>query len=301
MILDSDTNVVYFSEHILERRYGMEIVKQIMDHNITVKFIPVTLDIWARDYMPVQIDEQKFIGYEYCPDYLYPDSSALITNQTRVCNELKIDIVPSGLIIDGGNVIKTSKGIIMVDKIFYENNHLSRIEIIDRLEAAFQSEIIFLPWDRTEYYGHADGIVREISTGTLLLTNYYRYSKKFAMQFEKILCKYFDTKMLDFNAEKQNSNNWCYINFLRVGNKIFLPQLTPMRPIRHDCATCAKFSCKTEFERSGKVVEEDAQAIAQFRNNIPDCDIIPVSCPWIIREGGALNCISWNIKEPILP
>lgn len=300
MILDSDTNVVYFSKLILEQRHGLDIVKQICDSNVSVKFVPMTRDIWARDYMPIQIDEQRFIGYEYCPNYLYPDNASLITNQARVCDELNIDAFPSGLIIDGGNAVKTSKGIIMVEKVFQENSRFSRIELINRLEELFQSEIIFLPWDRSEFYGHADGIVREIFDGTVLLTNYHRYSKKLAVEFEKILGKHFNVETLDFKVEKQHSHNWCYINFLRVGNKIFLPQLTPMRRLIDECAKDGLLTGTGEYVPSGNVVEEDAQAIEQFKKLLPDCEIIPISCPRIVREGGALNCISWNVKESIL-
>ena len=297
MILDSDTDTVYLSKLILEHRYGFDIVLQLEENGVNVEFIPATRDIWARDYMPVQIDEQKFIGYEYCPNYLYPNYASTITNQARVCDEMEIDTMPTGLIIDGGNVVKTSKGIIMVDKVFLENNHFSRIGLINRLESAFQSEIIFLPWDRSEYYGHADGIAREISDGKVLITNYHCFSKKYADQFEKILCRHFDVEILDFNVKKPHSANWCYINFLRVGNKIFLPQLTPMRRLTYDCAD---YGNKPEYIMSGKVIEEDAQAVEQFRKLFTDCEIIPISCPRIVSQGGALNCISWNIKNPAL-
>lgn len=295
MILDSDTNLVYFSKRILKYPNGIDIVKQLDEHGVFVDFIPSTRDVWARDYMPVQIADNKYIGYEYCPDYLYPNYTSLITNQSRVCDEMEIDTVPTGLIIDGGNIVKTSKGIIMIDKVFRENNHFSKIELINRLENTFCSEIIFLPWDRSEYYGHADGVVREISTGKVLMTNYYRFSKKYARQFENILSLHFDVEVLDYDVEKPHRNNWCYINFLRVGNKIFLPQLTPMRRLVGE--ECNIANRKTEYVPTGRIVEDDALAVEQFERLFSDCEIILVSCPKIVDKGGALNCISWNVKE----
>lgn len=295
MILDSDTNLVYFSKRILKYPNGIDIVKQLDEHGVFVDFIPSTRDVWARDYMPVQIADNKYIGYEYCPDYLYPNYTSLITNQSRVCDEMEIDTVPTGLIIDGGNIVKTSKGIIMIDKVFRENNHFSKIELINRLENTFCSEIIFLPWDRSEYYGHADGVVREISTGKVLMTNYYRFSKKYGRQFENILSLHFDVEVLDYDVEKPHRNNWCYINFLRVGNKIFLPQLTPMRRLVGE--ECNIANRKTEYVLTGRIVEDDALAVEQFERLFSDCEIILVSCPKIVDKGGALNCISWNVKE----
>ena len=295
MILDSDTNLVYLSKRILKYPHGIDIVKQLDEHGVFVDFITSTRDVWARDYMPIQITDNKFIGYEYCPDYLYPNYTSLITKQVRVCDEMEIDTVPTGLIIDGGNIVKTSKGIIMIDKVFRENNHYSKIELINRLENTFCSEIIFLPWDRSEYYGHADGVVREISTGKVLMTNYHRFSKKYARQFEKILSSHFDVEVLDYDLEKPHRNNWCYINFLRVGDKIFLPQLTPMRRVVNE--ECNIANSKTEYVPIGRIVEEDALAVEQFKRLFSDCEIIPVSCPKIVDKGGALNCISWNVKN----
>ena len=295
MILDSDTNIVYFSKGLLEYPHGVDIVKQVDKHGVIVDFIPSTRDIWARDYMPMQIAVNQYIGYEYCPDYLYPNYTSLITNQARVCDEMEIDTIPTGLIIDGGNVIKTSKGIIMIDKVFYENNHFSKIELINRLEKAFGSEIIFLPWDRCEYFGHADGVVREISAGKVLMTNYHRFSKKYAGQLQKILSSHFDVEVLDYDVKKPHKNNWCYINFLRVGNKIFLPQLTCMRRVADE--ESGMTSRQSEYVPTGRIVEEDALAVDQFKHLLPDCEIIPISCPKIVDEGGALNCISWNVKE----
>lgn len=295
MILDSDTNIVYFSKQLLKYPHGMDIVKQVDEHGVFVDFIPSTRDIWARDYMPIQIADNKYIGYEYCPNYLYPNYTSLITNQARVCDEMDIDTVPTGLMIDGGNVVKTSKGIIMIDKVFRENNHFSKIQLFNRLEKAFCSEIIFLPWDRSEYYGHTDGVVREISAGKVLMTNYHRFSKKYAGQFEKILSSHFDVEVLDYDVKKPHINNWCYINFLRVGNRIFLPQLTPMRRLVEE--ECNIVNNKTEYAPTGKIVEEDALAVEQFKRLFTNCEIIPVSCPKIVDEGGALNCISWNVKE----
>lgn len=295
MILDSDTNLVYLSKLILEHPNGINIVKQLEDNGVAVGFIPSTKDIWARDYMPVQIAYNKFIGYEYCPNYLYPNYASLITNQTRVCDEMEIDTIATGLIIDGGNVIKTSKGIIMIDKVFHENNHFSRMGLINRLEEAFSSDIIFLPWDRSEYYGHADGVVREISAGKVLLTNYHRFSKKYAEQFERILSNHFEVEVLDYEVKNPHKNNWCYINYLHIGDKIFLPQLTPMHRVEEE--DCTVGNRKAEYVPNGKIVEEDAMAVEQFKYLFPNCKIIPVSCPKIVDNGGALNCITWNVKD----
>lgn len=175
-----------------------------MRYGVYCSLLKDTKDIWARDYMPIQLDSDRFAGYEYAPNYLYHDKRYIstITNQVRVCQELEIVPEPSGLIIDGGNVIKTSKGAIMTEKVFVENPQYSRTDLIDRLEKMLETEVIFIPWDRAEIYGHADGVVREIAPGKLLMTNYHRFSRRLADLFLKVLSHRFDIEILDYKVEK---------------------------------------------------------------------------------------------------
>ncbi len=173
--------------------------------------------------------------------------------------------------------------------------------VINRLEKMLETEVIFIPWNKSEIYGHADGVAREITPGKLLLPNYHRLSRRFADLLLKELSLHFDIKTLDYKVEKPHPHNWCYINFLQVGNKIFIPQLTAYRE-----ATTASDMTKSIIidglakTVTGKVIEEDAQALEQFRRLMPDKEIIPISCPQIVKKGGALNCISWNIKKEYL-
>lgn len=299
-ILDADTNVCYFSRELSASSSGLNIITRIANYGIDVKLLDGTRDIWCRDYMPIQIGKEVYVGYEYTPDYLAtPYNSSFQTNPARINRELGLDVRQSGIILDGGNVVKTSKGIIMVDKVFEENNHISKGTLISRMENYFESEIIFMPWDKAEKYGHADGIVREISDGRVLMTNYHQYDRGFADKFMKILSWHFDVEVLDYKVEKPNKYNWCYINFLRIGNKVFIPQLTWEDYSAPRCAAYppegSKYNGKRKWFHSD--IDEDKQALTQFRELMPNCEIIPVSCPHIVEDGGALNCISWNIKR----
>ncbi len=299
-ILDVHTNTCYFSWLLLEQPGGQNVIKRIMDSGIEVRLLQSTCDIWCRDYMPIQIYENKYIGYEYAPDYLdYPGGAAFQTNPARVMDRLDIDITPSGIILDGGNVIKTNKGIIMVDKVFKENMHLRKDILIKRLETYFDNEIIFLPWDKEEKYGHADGIVRYIDNGRVLMTNYHQYSKDYANKFMKILSQHFDVEVLDYNVKKPCKHNWCYINFLRVCNKIFIPQLTWEEYTGLKCTTPLSKGAMVKSNQRWyhSHIKEDEHALEQFQKIFKECEIIPVSCPQIVEEGGALNCISWNVKH----
>lgn len=299
-ILDTDTNLCYFSRKLIERLGGLNIVGRIAGCGVDVKILDGTRDIWCRDYMPIQIGKDLYVGYEYAPDYLAtPYNGSFQTNPARINRELGIDVRQSGIIFDGGNAVKTSKGIIMVDKVFEENNHISKGTLIDRMEKYFESEIFFLPWDKAERYGHADGIVREISDGQVLMTNYHQYDREFADKFMRILSQHFEVAVLDYKVDKPCKYNWCYINFLRIGNKVFIPQLTWEEYSGPKCVDCIPEGSKHEGKRKWyhSDIEEDKQALTQFNQLMPECEIIPVSCPQIVENGGALNCISWNIKK----
>lgn len=301
-VFDAHTNTCYFSSILPESSGGLNVIKRIIDSGVDVRLLYGTYDIWCRDYMPIQLYENKFIGYEYAPDYLdYPGGARYQTNPARVLDKLDIDVIQSGIILDGGNVIKTNKGIIMVDKVFKENSHLRKEILIKRLETYFDNEIIFLPWDKDEEYGHADGIVRYIDNGRVLMTNYHQYSKSFANKFMKILSQYFEIEVLDYNVEKPCKHNWCYINFLRICDKIFIPQL---RWEDYSDPCCAAplpegVRVKSRPKWYHSHIKEDEQALDQFQRIFPKCNIIPVSCPQIVEKGGALNCISWNVRQKL--
>ena len=72
MIPDWQTNKVYFSGR-LEIDYPTihsNIQHALIDLKIEPQYLTGTKDVWARDYMPIQIMKDEFIEYRYDPDYL---------------------------------------------------------------------------------------------------------------------------------------------------------------------------------------------------------------------------------------
>jgi hypothetical protein len=91
-----------------------------------------TRDIWARDYMPVQLTPGLFLNYTYNPDYL-SEQKAYITNwlihkvHIRQIEKFDFDVVTMPIVLDGGNIIKAidkfgQPTIIMCSKVLTENN-----------------------------------------------------------------------------------------------------------------------------------------------------------------------------------
>ena len=274
-VKDSDTNVVYISSWLKTEFpdfYARFIaLLEGLKNDFTYHIMQSTNDIWARDYMPIQIYEDHFVQYRYNPDYLQnsKEDKASITDTNAVCKELGIATYKTDLVIDGGNVVKVGKYIIMTEKVYAENKHLAPSEIRKQLKSIFHCDLIMLPWDKEEPFGHADGIVKAIDDHTVLLTNYTDFDPVFAKKFEVILSKYFIVKKLSYLIEKKHEDNWAYINFLRVGNNIILP---------------------------GLGAEEDGLAFRQIQEFYPECNVLQIEASEVIKKGGALNCITWNIR-----
>ena len=69
MITDKETNFIYFSSLIKEKQqytpFWEKIQKVLTKKRIGYGFIRNTRDIWCRDYMPIQIDTDKFVQFNF--------------------------------------------------------------------------------------------------------------------------------------------------------------------------------------------------------------------------------------------
>lgn len=224
--------------------------------------------------MPIQTDEKRFVFYKYNPNYLQkPHLKRTITDVTHIgevdCLR-QSEAVTLDLVVDGGNVVKCGDKIVMTEKVFFENRDKSSDEVRRLLEKAFLCEIVFLPWDTVETYGHSDGIIHYAGGNRVLMTNYADSDADMAHKFTRILDKHFEVIHLEYNVKSKHMRSWAYINYLQIGNLVLVPQLG---------------------------ISEDEQALQQIANALPQCEVMGVQALEAVRKGGALNCISWNVRE----
>lgn len=274
MVTDRLTDTVYFSEWLRKDFPAVtgDICGRLDRHGVGYGFLRHTEDYWCRDYMPIQVSCDKYVQYVYEPDYLVKKGGKFMTDPTAALKDLNISTVRTDLIIDGGNVIRCPDKVIMTEKVFYENSRFSRNEVFAALEQLFECEPVFLPWDRAEKFGHADGVVRWVDGNTVLLTSYDE-SRSFAEAFRKELERHFDVIEMKYDMTPRNRKlSWAYINFLQTKDVILVPVFNIM---------------------------EDEQAMEQIGNAFPDYAgrIEAVDMSEIIGLGGGLNCISWNIMS----
>ena len=275
MLTDHLTNTVFLSDWLSKEcpTLYQSLTKALRENAVDYRILGNTNDIWCRDYMPIQTDDNRFVSYKFYPNYLVEKhEEQYITDVKHVENVdflHQAEVVNLDLVLDGGNVVKCGGKMVMTEKVFVENKEKSRNEVQRLLEEAFQCEIVFLPWDEPEIYGHSDGIIHYLGDNRVLMTNYNDFDKTFAQDFLRILEKHFDVKTLKYNIEKKDKNSWAYINYLQVGNLVLVPQLG---------------------------IPEDEQAFQQITEAMPNCKVVGVPALEAVHNGGALNCISWNIK-----
>jgi agmatine/peptidylarginine deiminase len=280
MISDKATNVIYFSNKLKTNSIFSETVEQLtqlLDHiRIEYSFLPNTKDIWARDYMPIQISENNFIEYRYDPDYLQGKTKGfrnLKTYPDIVCDSMKLKTIKTDIILDGGNIVKSSNCIVLTDKIVQENKHqYNKTELIQKLHEIFEVEkVVLIPWDKKEKFGHSDGVLRFIDEKTVLVSEIYKNDKRL---FEILKQNHLNTEILKVKINREHKWNWAYINFLQTKDLILLPMFN---------------------------IDEDNNALEQISKYFPEYSkndkILNIEMSEIVKLGGALNCISWTIKK----
>lgn len=323
-VTDNKTNMLYISS-LIDRKYGA-LDAEVRDDlkSSILKFCPDcellynTRDVWARDYMPIQLTNNVFLGYTYYPDYV--DDSECITNwqlhnvhtqRQQVKNEHSdFNVIQIPIILDGGNVVKAlvnnNPCMIMCDKVLIENNVLEKDFRIwwdrwwDENFSGTKMELVLLPWEGRDInpIGHADGMVRYIENGRVLMTNYVDFDKRYKEDHgisceKKLIEAGFKVEFLSyldkFNYEEDKTfrllfkHSWCYINFLQVGNRILVPSLG--------------------YEPLDKEAIRQIDQAFNIGKHIADIQLISVDMTSIVDDmgaeqnsGGALNCLSWTTR-----
>lgn len=284
MVADWNTNKVYLSGKLQEK--FPETFKNLTEKLKTFDYKPEvlqnTFDIWARDYMPIQVSKNKFIEYKYDPDYLQGNSEELETRELKtypdiVCDTIGIKTIKTDIIIDGGNVVKSDNAIILTDKVIWENErHYSEKQLIKKLYDLFEVEkVILIPWDEECNYGHADGMLRFINNDKVLISGFYETADD---NIKKWILGSLEKAKINWDwlrvSENETEDNIAYINFLQTKDLIIVPALN--RP-------------------------EDEIAIKQISKHFHEYSsnnkIDKVDMREIVRFDGALNCITWTIKK----
>ncbi len=276
MIPDWQTNHVYLSS-LLRRRYtrvSASLESMLKRTDTAVATIPNTKDIWCRDFMPVQVDEDTFCQFTYDPDYLqgYDD---LKTPAASCCLKTMTNCRSLDLVLDGGNVVAAVTKVILTDKIFEENPARSEKEVRRVLEEALQAECIIIPRPSKDPIGHADGVVRFLDEDTVVVNDHQRLEAAYGRRLRSVFRQHrLDYAPVPYFYEDRATDGipsaaGCYINYLRTDKLLILPVFG---------------------------VARDDAALRRFESLFSGTRIVPLLCTALARKGGCLNCISWTIR-----
>lgn len=241
---------------------------------VPYKLLDNTRDIWLRDFMPIKTKSGRYVSFRYEPGYLddYPE---LRTDfRKEIAPQLQLEsLVYSDINLDGGNVVfsPSCETAVISDRIFMENWHYSSAELMQELERLLQARVVIIPSLRSDMTGHADGMVRFVDENTAV-GNASR--SLFGLEAHiKTALRNHGIEVYDFPYfnSKGGSAAGCYLNFLEIEQAVFLPI----------------FGADT-----------DDEAISTAKS-IFNKAVIPVNINEIAKDGGLLNCISWESSESI--
>lgn len=278
MINDENTNKLYLADTLPEKypAFYREFSELLDKCGINHELLKGTRDIWARDYMPIQVEKNKFVKFQYTPDYLnYKKYQNTISDVSTIWKQINKPVEETDIVLDGGNVVHRNNMAILCDKIFKENPKYSRKELKSKLRKFLKvDQLILVPQQPSDSIGHADGMVRFLDDSTVIINDYSKEKEHFQRAFKLALdnagLDYIEIPYQPYDNTKTIQANGIYINYLQVGENIIMPT----------------------FDK-----DDDKGVLGRFNELFPNVGIHSINSSEIANEGGILNCISWNVEE----
>ena len=280
MIQDLDSSVVYLSD-LLEIQcpdfYG-QLISGFDRVDIKYEILRGTNDLWVRDFMPIQVTDHFFVQYRYDPDYLRPKKyQKTKSDSENLVKTLGIRADRVNILLDGGNVVKSKSKVIVTSKVFKENPDYPAQDLIEEIKNQLQiKQVIIIPQEPGDIFGHADGMVRFANENTVLVNQYPK--NKVYLEFDYALrcglmkagLGIIDLPYISWQNRDSIDATGCYINFLEIGNCIFYPVYMQL---------------------------SDQIAAIVLRNAFSNRELIGIDCRELAKLGGVLNCATWNIRR----
>lgn len=253
-------------------------------HNILYLPIPGTRDVWCRDYMPVLAADGNLVQFVYWPRYLRAKDFANLITPPDCYRDLSFadNVRESVILLDGGAIEICGKTGIVTERVFEDNYWYNREDLTLKLRAMLAlNTLIVIPVEPGDETGHVDGVVRFINEQSVVMNDYDRLGGRSATYGREVMQVLRTQGIVDLHLLPYAPNNrsgpggmpeaaGCYINFLKIGALVLLPQFG---------------------------LPEDRQAFAAFESFFSDAVVEKVDCRMLAKDGGVLNCVSWTGGE----
>jgi agmatine deiminase len=265
----------YLADTISTRhaRVARIVKESFTQSGISVRYIKNTADIWCRDYMPVVVSPTKQVKFVYEPDYLKKHPK-LKTKWKDISSQFpNSKVIESDIVLDGGNVTFYKSYAFITSRVFKENSRRSRPDLLKELESLLEKQVIIIPEEPWDPVGHIDGMMRPLN-GTLIRNSYASQDTHLETQITGILG---DMKIDYVNLpdiEVLTDNPWDargnYVNFTTVKNTTLVPCFGNSR---------------------------DQDVLKILRQVAPEHTITLINCNSLAKEGGLLQCITWETPD----
>lgn len=242
--------------------------------------------IWVRDYFPINVDG-KFLMFKPCTDYMdsYQKEFYDHFDFNNLKKILKKNFKKVPLILDGGNAIFNDKLLITTEKVYQDNNNMSKREVNKILQEAFNGrKIVALKTEDPQYdpVGHSDGVVNFLDNDTLFISDYSNIDQELhdhnRNQIENlvehhVLPQYFVDKVTTLKEDR----DWydiegCYINFIGTKTSLIFP--------------------KFKNKEYNQIIKEMVQKLDKLKRKIHF-----IECNQVTKYGGGLHCISYDYES----
>ena len=278
MIADRETDRLHLADVLPGKHpeFFASLSRVLSAAGIPFELLPGTKDVWARDFMPIQVREDKFVLFRYDPDYLRAKRwQHLRSDGDQICRDIGQDVVRSELRVDGGNVVKCRDRVVMCDKVIAENPGWASGKISAELEARFETDrLTFIPTDPEDFTGHADGLVRFVGPDTVVINEYPRkhgFKAKLVKALSQAGIDHLEIPYNPYGNRNLMQANGCYINYLEMRQAVIVPAFG---------------------------LPEDDRAVRVVESWFNDRPVLWVDCNAIADQGGVLNCVTWTLKAP---
>lgn len=277
--------MLYFSALLKAQhpKFAASLEATLKDTNILYHYLNDNKDIWIKDWLPIQVAPDQFVQFSLTRDYYYKKDRHKQTDPTPICETLGIKpYIPiynsMPIYLDGGNIIRGYGSAVITEKVLRDNKDIPRDTLAGFLRDVLKvDKVIFIPVEPKDDTGHSDGMVRFVDERTVVANDYSKIdvSQSFRDRFYGALAGAgLDVLLVPYNPSEERVNGYqsasgCYINFLQVGDKIFLPLFDD--PVN------------------------DEAVMARFGEIFGAKNIIPVPSLELSLGGGVLNCATWEI------
>ena len=278
MVPDWAANRVYVSDLLAKRHPKVyQGLQDLLKHvGAPLGVFKKTRDVWAQDYAPIQVGDDRYLQFTYAPDYL-KGHEASITPPEACRLKTMTDYRQVDLVLDGGNVVAAEKRVILTDKVYKENPGRTKGEIRTLLENLFQADVVVIPREPYDKIGHADGVVRFLAEDCVVCNDYSAADPRYGARVRKTLEEAgLSVEYLPYKPRRAKPGSHvgsavgCWVNYLRLGNLVVIPAYDE---------------------------PEDEVALKRMESLLPGAQIRPLHCRHLAEEGGALHCVTYTTKE----